>query len=502
MRTKRSIKNLLFNVFQQAIGILTSFLLPPMLITYYGSAINGLISTIKQIVSYAQTTGAGIASASTFVMYKPLAEKDYKTLSGIFSATKKMFIKAGNLATYLVLAAAIIYPVFVSDDVNSFITIVLILILGACGVSEFYLIGKYQALFTADQKNYVVAIAQGVGNIFNIVISIILIRLKLNIILVQMGAMIVYILRVIILTLYFKKNYKMINLKAAPMMNKISQRKDAVIHEISALIVNNSSLVIVSLFLGLKEASVYSVYMLIFSGLNILCSIISNGLYASFGDVIAKKETSVLNNAYNIFEWGYFIVIFIVYTVTYLLLIPFITVYTKNINDINYILPVFGALYTLVGLINNIKIPARTIAIAGGHFKDTKKYSMIEMLINVISQLILVNFLGIYGVVLGCLFSCVYRCINYIWFTNTKILIVNSRKTYIRLMTNILLSVILIITIKDFIPKNITNYFSWGLTGIIVTFVVFLIIFITNTLIDKKTFKEAIKNIKIILKNS
>ena len=39
MRTKKSIKNLIFNVFQQVIGILTGFILPPLIITNYGSSL-------------------------------------------------------------------------------------------------------------------------------------------------------------------------------------------------------------------------------------------------------------------------------------------------------------------------------------------------------------------------------------------------------------------------------------------------------------------------------
>ena len=65
MRAKKTLKNLIFNLLQQIVSIVTGFILPPLIIQNYGSSINGLISTIKQIVMYAQTTGAGIASAST-----------------------------------------------------------------------------------------------------------------------------------------------------------------------------------------------------------------------------------------------------------------------------------------------------------------------------------------------------------------------------------------------------------------------------------------------------
>ena len=208
MRAKKSIVNLFFNLLQQVIGIITGFVLPPLIISNYGSNINGLIQTVKQIVMYAQTTGAGIASASTYVMYEPLAKKKYKKLSGIFNATKKMFMKAGHYASFIMLMVAFIYPLFVRNDVDPLIAFTLVVMLGLCGVSEFYFIGKYQALFSADQKNYLVSIAQTLGNLFNIIISVVLIKLNCNIVFVEFGAMAVYITRVSFLWYYFKKNYK------------------------------------------------------------------------------------------------------------------------------------------------------------------------------------------------------------------------------------------------------------------------------------------------------
>ena len=491
MRAKKSLKNLIFNVIQQLIGILTGFLLPPLIISNYGSSINGLIQTIKQTVTYAQTTGAGIASASTYVMYKPLADKNYKKLSGIFNATKKMFIKAGNYASFIMLMVAFIYPLFVSNDVNPLVAFLLVIMLGLCGVSEFYFIGKYQALFSADQKNYLVSIAQGLGNIFNIIISIVLIKLKCNIVLVEFGAMTVYITRVLFLWIHFKRHYAFINKDEKPLFNAISQRKDAVIHEITALVVNNSSVLLVSLILGLANASVFSVYLLVFSGLNMLSSIVSNGIYASFGDVIAKKETDVLQKSYNVFEWGFFIAIFTLYIVTFVMIMPFISIYTRNMTDINYSLPVLGYLFVLVGILNNIKVPARMLVNASGHFKQTKKYAVVEMLLNIIGQLIFIPIFGIYGALIGCLLAVVYRTCNFIWYTNKYLLQIKHIRAIRRIVVFAITSLMLCY-LSTFIDISTSGYLAWLLWSICITAVTFVILLIVGIIFDKSTFKDTI----------
>ena len=499
MRAKKSLKNLIFNIFQQMISVLTGFLLPPLIVANYGSAINGLISTIRQIVMYVQTTGAGIASASTYEMYKPLAKNDNKELSSIFNATKKMFIKAGNISSILMLLVAFIYPLFVSKDVDIFTTVCLVLMLGACGVSEFYFIGKYQALFSADQKNYLVSIAQGLGNIFNIVISIVLIKFKCNIILVEFGAMAVYITRVVFLWSYFIKHYKQIDKNIPAKKDGIPQRKDAIVHEITALVVNNSSILLISLFINLKYASVFSIYMLIFSGLNLICGIVSNGIYASFGDVVAKKEEAILQKSYDVFEWGFFVMIFVLYTVTAILIMPFITLYTKNMTDINYVLPVLGFLLVLVGLINNIKIPARTLVIASGHFKQTKKYSVIEMIVNIVGQLVFIPILGIYGAMIGCLLSSIYRGINFIWYTNKHILNIGHKRVIKRSIVLTLVFTIIMLFSNYYLKLNISNYLGWLVYAIIISIIVGLIYLIIGILMDRKVFKESVKVLKSIV---
>ena len=501
MRTKKSIKNLIFNVFQQVIGILTGFILPPLIITNYGSSINGLIQTIKQIVTYAQTTGAGIASASTYEMYKPIAEKNHKKLSGIFNATKKMFIKAGNYASFIMIMVAFIYPLFVAKDVNPYVAFSLVIMLGLCGVSEFYFIGKYQALFGADQKNYLISLAQALGNIFNIAISVILIKFKCNIVLVEFGAMAVYITRVLFLWYHFKRHYTYIDKNEKALMNSIPQRKDAVVHEITALVVNNSSVVLVSLLLGLTKASILSVYLLVFTGLNMVTAIVATGISASFGDVIAKKEEAVLQKAYDIFEWFFFLIIFVIYVVTFVMIMPFITVYTRNITDVNYVLPILGIMFVIVGVLNNIKIPARMLVIASGHFKETKKYSLIEMLLNIFGQLIFIPIFGLYGALIGCLISNAYRAVNFIWYTNKYILKISHKRVIGRVLTFLIPS-ILICFLSTFININVTNYLMWAIYAICTFIVTFVIMLLVGVAIDKITFKETINTFKRILKHS
>ena len=500
MRAKKTLRNLIFNFLQQMVAIVTNFIIPPLIIGHFGSAINGLVSTIKQITNHAQLTGAGISSVSTYAMYKPLSEKDHKKLSGIYNATNQMFIKAGNLFTLILVIAAFIYPCFVTGDVNYFVTAALVLIIGVNGLSELYLVGKYQALLNADQKNFVIAITQMTGNIFNVIITVLLIKLQQGIIIVQLGAAFMYVLRVLILNTYIKRNYKYLDKKEAPLKGELNQRNDAIIHSVTDLIINSSSTIIVSIFCGLKDASILAVYTLVFAGINTICSVVSNAIYASFGEVIAKDDKAILQSAYNIYEWIYLVFISIIFSVTTLIILPFVNVYTKNVADINYILPILAGLFVFVGYVNNLKIPARTLVTAAGHFKQTKNRSLIELALNLTGQLICVQFFGIYGVMIGATISYVYRTIDFINYSNKRILFIKNKRSIIRIITNVLIGAILVLIIRSTVNIECNNYIELLKNAVIVTSIISIIYAAVNYFIEKDAFKETIHVIKGILK--
>lgn len=80
MKLRKVAKNAGASFITQIVNIITNFILPPLLIATYGSQINGLVTTIKQLMSYIKLVGAGISVATTHSLYKPIAKQDHKKL--------------------------------------------------------------------------------------------------------------------------------------------------------------------------------------------------------------------------------------------------------------------------------------------------------------------------------------------------------------------------------------------------------------------------------------
>lgn len=499
MRTKRAIKNLFFNLLQQFSLIISNFVMQPVLVSNFGSAINGLVSTIKQLMSYVQLTGAGISSASTFAMYKPIADKDYKKLSGVYNATDKMFFHAGNIFSIICLVVALIYPFTVKSNLSYFTIAMLIIVMSISGASEFYASGKFRSILVANQDNYIVDISQVIGNVSSILILFCLVYFNQNIVIVELGISVTYILRILFMYCFIKKKYKFLDLSVKPLFSEINQRGDAIVHQISGLVVMGSSTLIISILLGLESASVYAVYSVVFNGINVLCSAVSNAIYSVFGELITKKEEEILKTSFNIYEYIYFMMIGIVYSCTFILIMPFIKLYTANMHDINYYLPILAILFIIVGVGNNLRIPANTIVTGAGHFKETKIYAIIEMLINLGAQVILGYFFGLYGVIFGSIISYVFRTIQFIYYANKKIIKRSSLTSLYRILVNLCASIFICTVLNNLFVLEINNYFGWFINGCIVFSIITLTIFVINYVFDKKTFKECMKIVRSLI---
>ena len=69
--------NLLSGFAYQIILIALSFLLPRLYLENFGSEVNGILSTIKQIFVYMSLLEAGVGLATMQALYKPVAQQDH-----------------------------------------------------------------------------------------------------------------------------------------------------------------------------------------------------------------------------------------------------------------------------------------------------------------------------------------------------------------------------------------------------------------------------------------
>lgn len=91
MRTKRTVINIVTSLIYQILVLLVGFYVPRLIIQTYGSRINGLNSTISQILNIINFLQAGLVGASIYEMYSQIANNDNDGEASIYYASKHHF---------------------------------------------------------------------------------------------------------------------------------------------------------------------------------------------------------------------------------------------------------------------------------------------------------------------------------------------------------------------------------------------------------------------------
>lgn len=115
-RDTRIRRNLVSSLVYQIVLIALSFLLPRLYLENFGSEVNGVLSTIKQIFAYMLLLEAGVGLATTQALYKRIGEKDYKSVSEVLSATNIYYKRTGIIYLALVLFISLVFGVWALID--------------------------------------------------------------------------------------------------------------------------------------------------------------------------------------------------------------------------------------------------------------------------------------------------------------------------------------------------------------------------------------------------
>lgn len=494
-RTKKFMYNTIASVFQQITLMIAGFILPRIILSHYGSVINGLTTSITQFLNYFTMVEAGIGAAAVYSLYKPLSEDDHPAISSIVTAAKDFYIFSGYIFTGLTVIFAFVFPFLRSTSSISSLEIgLLVLILGFSGALDFFTLSKYNVLFTADQRSYVISLASTVATVVNTIIIVIFALNNMNIVLVRAIALLTVVLRSLILIIYAKKHYKYIDYHAKPNKIALAKRWDALYLQILGVVQAGAPVILATIFINYQVVSVYSIFNMVIGGINGILSIFMSGLSASFGDIIARKELKKLQITYKQFEFTYYALLTFVYACAMVLIMPFIQIYTHGIHDANYNVPIIGFLIVLNGFLYNLKTPQGMLVISAGLYRETKLQTTIQGLIALLVGAALTPFYGLAGILVGSILSNLYRDIDLLFFIPSHITKLSPKTTFSR--WRIIITEFVLICVPFFLFKNtISSLTQWSVWAIIVAVYAILVICVLSYLLDRTEMKKSIKTI-------
>ncbi|MDY5390946.1 hypothetical protein HF883_07520 [Cloacibacillus porcorum] len=503
-RTKLFFYNSISTAILQIITFISGFIVPKYMLVYYGSEINGLISSILQFIAYFNLVEAGISGAAVYALYRPLANADHSAISSIVSAAKKYYYQSGVIFVLLTVVLAMIYPLYIkSTGLSSLEITLLVLILGINGCLEFFTLAKYRALLTADQKTYVISIASIVYIILNTASVMFLAKTHVNIVLLRAIVVLTIFSRTIILIYYCRTRYRYINYSSPFSPSLLDKRWDALILQILGVIHVGAPVVILTLILkDLKLVSIYTIYNMVLGGIAGILGIFISGLAASFGDVVARRQLDTLQRSYQEFECFYYSMIAVAFSVTFVTIMPFISIYTKGITDVDYNVPLLGFLFTLNALMYNIKTPQGMLVISAGMYKETRLQTLTQGAIVVVGGILLAPSYGIEGVLYACIASNFYRDVDLLFFIPRNLTKLSVRLSFIRIV-RLFFNIAVSVTILKFLfPRQVDTYGQWATWAAIATVISSIVILTSVFIFDRQNLLSIHNRIRHILGGS
>ena len=460
-RGKKALYNSLASALSQIVSMVCGFILPRLILSAFGSSYNGIASSVAQFLSVVALLRAGIGGATRAALYKSLAANDQKKTNAIIRATEIFMRKVALIFIGFVLLFSVVYPYFVKEEFEWLFVSTLVLIISLSTFVQYFFGITYQILLQADQRQYVSSFLEIVTIILNTAISAVLIKCGVGIHGVKLGSAVAFSISPVVLNIIAKKQYH-IERKVEPDFSSISQRWDAFSHQLAAFIHNNTDIVLLTIFTNTKEISVYTVYYLVANGLKRVMNTMMVGVESAFGSIIANNEKDVLKRDVVHYETLLHIVSSALFGAAIVLVTPFVQVYTRGINDVEYTRVLFGYLVIIGEMLFILRSPYEALVNASGYFKQTKKYAYAEAGINLFISTLMVHKFGLVGVVIGTVAAISFRNIAYAMYAS-KAIIYRSPMIFIKRFAVTGATVALIFFSCKLLPKySMTSYIHWA----------------------------------------
>lgn len=494
-RTQKLKMNTVASLLSRIAIVVSGLILPRLILLYYGSETNGLVSSINQFLSVITFLDLGVGSVVQSALYRPIAQKKSKKISSVLIAATNYFKKIAYVLVVYVIGLMIFYPLIVNPSYDFLSTVFLIFGLSLSLFGQYYFGIVNELLLNSDQRGYVQLGTEIVVVILNLLASVFLITQGASIQIVKLVTGLIYLIRPVFLAYYVKKNYDIdydIDVKEDPLPQKWSGMGQHIAYTIQ----NSTDIVLLTLFSTLENVSVYSVYNMVVQAIKLMISSLTTGINSFFGDLLANDEIESLNKYFTGIEWLVHTGVVFLYGMTAILINSFVMIYTSGVNDADYHVPLFSFLLVLSLAIYSVRTPYQTLIFSAGHFKQTQMSSFIEAGTNIVLSIIMISQFGLVGVTVGTLISMTYRTV-YLVFYLSKNIIHRPLKIFIKhgLVDIFTFGIMMIIGYFAMSIYPVNTLIEWVIIAVILGVLFLGLIFVINSIFYKDIMSYAVKRV-------
>lgn len=480
-------RNISWHLIYQLVIVVLGFIIPKLIIEIYGSEANGLSSTISQTVSLVALLQAGISTAATYSLYKPITNANKEDISSILAAVKRTFRRVGCIVFVLgfIVSSALVFSIH-SQIKPVFIYLACFLFFTKTSL-DLYFSQHIRVFLMACQENYLISVSFLIEHVIYYSLTLIIIYFHVDFVLMYFALLLGCLCKIVFLYLVFEKLYRPYYIGTTPPARNIQNinMRYATINEISHSLVTATIPVIISISCGLAYSSIYSVYAMVFNLLVILSRTIYSSFSSSYGLMTAEGDYAKINYVFEIFQFCFFAFTTWIYMCAAYLFLPFVSIYTSNIRDMVYVDNLMMVMIVVYGCFYSYRIPYNITVSANGVFKATYLQPFITAIITILGSLLVTQFNYTFALI-G---PIVFYMINtfYQHFTLKKCIASFENNHFWKHIFVSVTCVAVSILFALLFPISCSGYIQWGSDAVATGLASLILLLIMLILFDRKS---------------
>lgn len=402
-RTKNATRNIIFGMILKVYQILIPFIMRTAMIYFMGIQYLGLNSLFTSVLQVLNLAELGVGSAMVFSMYKPIAVDDKTTICALMKLYKSYYRIIGLIIAIIGGILTPFIPKLINGDIPSGINVYILYLLNlGATVLSYWLFAYKNSILQAHQRTDIVSKVTLLTNTLQYVIQIIVLWMIKNYYVFVLVALFTQVLTNIVTAYTANKlypHYKAEGDLPKENVKEINQRiRDLFTSKIGTVVYDSADTVVISAFLGLTSLAIYQNYFYIITALTGFISIIFSACTAGIGNSLIVETKEKNFNDLNKFA---FIVCWITGFCSVCLLClyqPFMELWVGKDFMLNMSAVVCLVVYFFIKQLNSL---LNLYKDASGMWHEDKFRPLAAALTNLILNLILVQFIGIYGIILS-----------------------------------------------------------------------------------------------------
>lgn len=463
-RTKNASRNIVFGIVLKIYQIAIPFLMRTAMIYFMGVQYLGLNSLFTSILQVLNLAELGVGGAMVYSMYKPIAEDDETTICALMRLYRLYYRVIGLVIAVVGLLLTPFIPNLINGDLPPELNIYVLYLLNlAVTVLSYWLFAYKNSLLQAHQRTDVTSKVTLVTNTIQYGLQfLVLVTIKnyYVYVLVSLATQaLTNIVTAIVATKMYPDYHPVGKLPKAQVQDINHRIRDLFTSKLGSVIVNSADTVVISAFLGLTMLAIYQNYYYILTSIIGFVAIIFSACTAGIGNsvIVETKEKN-----FNDLKKFTFLISWIAGFSTCCLLClyqPFMEIWVGEDLMLGFSAVICFCIYYFVYEINQL---LNTYKDAAGIWHEDRFRPLVTAGVNLGMNIIMVQFWGIYGVLLSTVLSMLI--VGMPWLLYNLFTVLFEKKQLAEYLKDLLFYVIVVI-ISCIGCYFICQLFSFNLWG-------------------------------------